>query len=288
MYYNMRIIILFIIFLFIIFLFIIFLCIITEQYININNEYELKKDGCIIIKDVLNLNEINNLHSLCVNGDYKQVKLFIINNNTILSKIHKILDKDYIFQDYIWIIQKSTVHTCHRDNNGDFFNKDQKHPSYTMLLYLEDMERCLGVIPASHHSEYSYMVNFNNAVEHLLCKKGDIILFNANLVHVGALNSRHDNVRIQMKLTHKEDIPVLSYYQNFNKVLNKENNIPESVLLFQKNISCMFPYISNLNQKENIKTLRGTDNGIKIGWLQKIFSYLFYGDSNFYDSPNAF
>lgn len=284
----MRIIILFIIFLFIIFLFIIFLCIITEQYININNEYELKKDGCIIIKDVLNLNEINNLHSLCVNGDYKQVKLFIINNNTILSKIHKILDKDYIFQDYIWIIQKSTVHTCHRDNNGDFFNKDQKHPSYTMLLYLEDMERCLGVIPASHHSEYSYMVNFNNAVEHLLCKKGDIILFNANLVHVGALNSRHDNVRIQMKLTHKEDIPVLSYYQNFNKVLNKENNIPESVLLFQKNISCMFPYISNLNQKENIKTLRGTDNGIKIGWLQKIFSYLFYGDSNFYDSPNAF
>ena len=91
-----------------------------------------------------------------------------------------------------------------------------------------------------------------------------------------------------MKLTHKEDIPVLSYYQNFNKVLNKENNIPESVLLFQKNISCMFPYISNLNQKENIKTSRGTDNGIKIGWLQKIFSYLFYGDSNFYDLPNAF
>jgi hypothetical protein len=193
-----------------------------------------------------------------------------------------------MFQDYIWIIQKSAVHTCHRDNNGDFFNKGQKYPSYTMLLYLEDMEKCLGVIPKSHTNKYSYIVNFNNSVEHLLCEKGDIILFNANLIHVGALNKRHDNIRVQMKLTHKDDVPVLSYYQNFNKVLNKDNTMPDSVLSFQKNISCMFPYISNLTQGENIKSARGTDNGAKVGLGQKIFSYLFYGNSNFYDLPNAF
>jgi len=157
-----------------------------------------------------------------------------------------------------------------------------------MLLYLENMDKCLGVIPTSHHSEYSYMVNFTNSVEHLLCKKGDIILFNANLIHVGALNPRHDNIRIQMKLTHKDDIPVLSYYQNFNKVLNKDNTLPNSVLLFQKNMSCMFPYLSNLTQGENIKSARGSDNGASVGILQKIFSYLFYGNSKFYDLPNAF
>ena len=180
------------------------------------------------------------------------------------------------------------MHTCHRDNNGQFFNEGQKHPSYTIIVYLEDMEKCLGVIPESHHSEYSNIVNFNNSVEHLLCKKGDMILFNANLIHVGALNSKNDNIRIQMKLTHKEDIPILSYFENFNKILNKENNIPQPILLFQKNISCMFPYISNLTQKEIIKTSGGSDNGSKIGWMQKLFSYVFYGNSDFYDLPNAF
>ena len=260
----------------------------TTQYVNKNKRYDLKEDGCCVLKNVIDKNEIDKLHSMCVNGDYKQVKENIIQNKEIHDKLHKIISDDYIFQDYIWIIQKSAVHTCHRDNNGDFFNEGQQHPSYTMLLYLEDMDKCLGVIPTSHHSEYSYMVNFTNSVEHLLCKKGDIILFNANLIHVGALNPRHDNIRIQMKLTHKDDIEVLSYYQNFNKVLNKDNTLPNSVLLFQKNMSCMFPYISNLTQGENIKSARGTDNGASIGLAQKIFSYLFYGNSKFYDLPNAF
>lgn len=260
----------------------------TTQYVNKNRQYNLKRDGCCIIKNVINSNEIKKLHSLCVNGDYKKVKEDIINNTVIQNKIHKMLNKDYIFQDYIFIIQKSAVHTCHRDNNGDFFNEGQKHPSYTMILYLEDMDKCLGVIPATHRNQFSYMVNFTNAVEHLLCKKGDIILFNANLIHVGALNPRHDNIRIQMKLTHKDDIPVLSYFQNFNKVLNNKNNMPDSILSFQKNMSCMFPYLSDLTQDEIKKTARGTDNGASVGIFQKIFSYLFYGNSDFYDLPNAF
>ena len=270
------------------FIFILICAIITKQYVHKNQTYHLKKDGCCILKNVLHETENEKLRKLCVDGDYKAVKKYILENPSIQKRIHSILNKQYTFQDYIWIIQKSAVHTCHRDNNGDFFNKGQQYPSYTMLLYLEDMEKCLGVIPKSHKNQYSYIVNFNNSVEHLLCKKGDIILFNANLIHVGALNKRHDNIRVQMKLTHKEDISVLSYYQNFNKVLNKDNTMPESVLSFQKNISCMFPYLSNLTQGENIKSARGTDNGAKVSMGQKLFSYLFYGNSNFYDLPNAF
>ena len=266
---------------------IIVLCIITEQSVT-TRTLSLKEDGCCILKNVIPSNEIKQLHTLCEKGDYKEVKERIMENASISNKIRSVLNEDYIFQDYIFIIQKSAVHTCHRDNNGDFFNDGQKHPSYTMILYLEDMDKCLGVIPKSHTSEYSYLVNFNNAVEHILCKKGDIILFDANLIHVGALNKRHDNIRIQMKLTHKEDIPVLSYFQNFNKVLNKENKMSHSILSFQKNASCMFPYISNLTQSEIIKSARGSDNGAKISVPQKIFSYLFYGNSQFYDLPNAF
>jgi hypothetical protein len=50
----------------------------------------------------------------------------------------------------------------------------------------------------------------------------------------------------------------------------------------------MFPIISNLTQNENIRSSRGTDNGVEIGFFQKIFSYIFYGNSQFYDLPNAF
>jgi hypothetical protein len=37
----------------------------------------------------------------------------------------------------------------------------------------------------------------------------------------------------------------------------------------------------------NITSVRGSENGVTIGHLQKIFSYLYYGDSNFYDLPNV-
>jgi hypothetical protein len=91
-----------------------------------------------------------------------------------------------------------------------------------------------------------------------------------------------------MKFTHIEDIQTISYYQNFNKVLHKDNNLPFIVKKIQKNFSCMFPIMSNFTQNENIKSARGTDNGAKISLGQKIFSYIFYGNSDFYDLPNAF
>ena len=46
---------------------------------------------------------------------------------------------------------------------------------------------------------------------------GIMIIFDANLIHVGTLLDSDNNIRIQMKVTHKDDIEVLSYYQNFNK-----------------------------------------------------------------------
>jgi hypothetical protein len=195
---------------------------------------------------------------------------------------------DYIFQDYIWIIQKSVVHTCHRDNNGDFFNVGQKHPSYTILIYLEPMEKCLGVIPTSHLEKNSFGINITDKVMNIPCNPGDVIMFNANLIHVGAMNKKDDNLRCQMKISHSEDIPKIIYYQNFNKVLNQSNQLPLFLRHIQKRASCSLPIISDLTQSENIRTSRGSDNGVNIGIYQQFFSYLFYGNKNFYDLPNAF
>lgn len=268
--------------------YILFLFTQKEQVDKPGRHYCIHKDGFTIVKNVLSDFEIEDLRTKCKNGNYQYVKTSLINNTNIRKVITEKLSTDYQFQDYIWIIQKSAVHTCHRDNNGDFFNEGQKHPSYTMLIYLEDMEKCLGVIPESHLSPYSYNTNIMNSLRHLLCNSGDIIIFNANLIHVGAINQKDNSLRIQMKVSHKDDIKVLSYYENYNKVLNDENHIPQSIRKIQKNFSCMFPVMSDLGQKEFISSTRGSDQGATIGMPQKIFSYLFYGNSDYYDLKNVF
>ena len=255
-----------------------------------NNKYDLKEDGFCIYKNVLNNEEIKNLKKYCKEGNYSIVQEYLLKNNNLNDLIQYATNKDYKFQDYIWIIQKSAVHTCHRDNNGDFFNKNQKYPSYTMLVYLEDMEKCLAVIPESHKDPDSYFTNFQNSLKNLLCKSGDVILFNANLIHVGTINSNDNNLRIQLKVTHKDDIPYISYYEKFHKVLNQENTIPIFLRKIQRNISCTFPGISNWTRNEYITSIKHTttDTDKNIGMGQKIFSYIFYGNSDFYDLPNAF
>ena len=268
-------------------LYVIFYCLFSTDVIQ-KRQYDLERDGVCLFPQVLSTKQIEQLKQECMKGQYKEAKEQLIHDKRLITLLQKTLGNEYQFQDYIWIIQKSSVHTCHRDNNGDFFNKGQQYPSYTLLLYLEDMEKCLGVIPTSHKDVNSFNVNITNKVETLLCKKGDAILFNANLIHVGTIHSKDDHLRIQMKVTHRYDIPTLSYYQDFNKILKKDNTMPKELLQFQKNVSCMFPYLSNLTQSDNIQSARGTDNGEKVGLPQKIFSYLFYGNSDFYDLPNAF
>jgi hypothetical protein len=261
---------------------------ISRDSVYVTKTYDLEKDGTSIFNKVISDMEIEKLKQYCKENNYKEVKNKLIHNSKLNNVIRQKLGKDYQFQDYIWIIKKSSVHTCHRDNNGDFFNEGQKYPSYTLIVYLEDMEKCLGIIPKSHKSLSHNNINLTNKVESLLCKSGDAILFNANLIHVGTIQKKNDHLRIQMKITHKDDIPFLSYYEDFNKVLKKDNNIPKSVLHFQRNVSCMFPFISDLTQSENISSSRGSDNGVKVSTSQKMFSYLFYGNSEFYDLPNAF
>jgi len=248
----------------------------------------LENDGVVIHKNIFLNSEIDDYKKKSNENNYKDIKTTIINHPRLNKLIKETIGKDYIFQDYIRIIKKSSVHTCHRDNNGTFFNKGQHYSSYTILIYLEDMEKCLGVIPNSHKNINSFNINLQNNIENILCNKGDIIIFNANIIHVGAINKKNNNLRIQMKITHKDDIDKISYYQNYNKILNKKNKLPKFLIKAQKNLSCMFPIISNLTQNENIKTARGSDNGANIGIFQKIFSYLFYGNANFYDLPNAF
>ena len=251
-------------------------------------KYNLNENGFIIIKNVFTLNELNYLKKNCDINNFKVIKEYLINNLKLKSMIQNNLNEDYIFQDYIFIIKKSMIHTCHRDNNSIFYNIGQTNRSYTMLIYLENMEKCLGVIPNSHIYSDSFNINLTNSVINLLCNKGDIILFDANLIHVGSLNNTNDNLRIQMKITHKDDIKSIMYYNNYNKVLNEDNNLPYYLIKAQQKLSCMFPFISSYTKEGIKKNSEAMKNGDETTVSQKIFSYFFHGNSNFYNLQNAF
>jgi hypothetical protein len=248
-------------------------------------QYNLKKDGVCILKNFISKDEIMHLKKDCEENKYKDAKDYIINNAKINTRIRSCTGKRYEFQDYIFIIKKSAIHTCHRDANGDFFNEGQKYPSYTLLIFLEDMDKCLGVVPKSHTNVNSFGINVSDPVVNLICNKGDAILFNANLIHVGALNQKDNNLRIQMKITHEDDVDAIPYYNNYNKILNEENQLPFFVRKAQRKLSCLVPILSNLSQKEIQRT---SSKGEKTSMFQQWFSYFFYGNSKFYDLPNAF
>ena len=259
------------------------------DYVDKNvSKYQLNSNGIQVFQNMFNDDEIRDMKNHCDKKDYKKVKMYLLSHPKLRKLIDENMGDQYIFQDYIWIIKKSVVHTCHRDNNGDFFNKGQKYPSYTMLVYLENMDKGLGVIPNSHNEMNSYNFNLVDPIINLPCNQGDVIIFNANLIHVGSMNKKDDHLRMQLKVTHKDDIKHIKYYENFNKILDNDNHLPVVLRKAQKKLSCMMPGISNWTQGENIRTARGSVDGVDVGTSQKIFSYMFYGNSKFYDLPNAF
>jgi hypothetical protein len=204
----------------------------------------LQNDGVIIIPNFISDVEIQNIKTNINNNEINKAKQYIINSNNIQTKIAQLFGNDYEFHDYIFLIKKSQFHTCHRDYNGNFFNEGQQFPSYTIIIYLEDMHACLDVIPKSHKSKDAYNYNLTDYTKTLYCNHGDAILFDANLIHNGSLNYNENSMRIQMKISNKADRKVLDFYNNYNKMLNAENNTPMAIKQIQKHVSCQFPAIS--------------------------------------------
>jgi len=210
----------------------------------------LEKNGYQILSNIFQENEIADFIQKSQQKNFQEIQKNIQTHPGLLKRLRECLSsrevERYQFQDYLWIIQKSVVHICHRDNNGDFFNEGQRFPSYTILLYLEDMEPALGVFPGSHRDRYTNAVNLSTPLTQVSCKKGDVVIFNANIVHTGMINDhKEDHLRIQMKFTHREDIEKIAYYENFHKILNTEASLPTWLRKVHQSASCTFPIISD-------------------------------------------
>lgn len=244
------------------------------------NNTDIIYDGFIKKDNILNEKDIIIINNLWDNNDFNSLKKIIHNNINLNNMISEILGNDYILMDYIWYIEKGNVHTCHRDNNGDMFNKGTRR-SYTLLLYIDDLNNCLEVVPQSNNSASNIFIS--PLTQTIKCSNGSAILFDANLIHAGSLESNKQNRRIQLKISHKYDIKKLDYYNNYNKYLSKENNNSITSKYIQKYMTCSLPILSDINQELN-KQSGDTKNEPSI--FQKLYSYVFYSDPNYYRLPD--
>lgn len=232
---------------------------------------QLEKNGIVLIHNALSKQDVENLKKYASNDKIIDAKKYIVNSYPIKSVLNNLLGKEYNFQDYIFLIKRSQFHTCHRDYNGDFYNEKQKHPSYTILFYLDEMEKCLDVLPRSHLTrEHDY--NLSDYTQTVYCRAGDAILFNANLVHNGSLNEDDKNMRIQMKVSHISDQTTLEFYNKYNKILNVDSNDPMIFKRLQKHVSCQFPILSNYIKQYD---KNNTDNNRQNVSTSSFFSSLF-------------
>lgn len=243
------------------------------------NEYNLTNDGFKFMPGLLGISKVNEIKNLISKKNYLLVKDDITKDQCLASKILTQIGPGYIFQNYMLVIKKSAIHTCHRDSNGTLFNPELKNQTYTLLIFLENMDRCLGVIPKSHKNLNDNFINPSNNMISFTSKPGDALLFNSNIYHVGEINNKPDNLRLQFKICHFEDEKHISYYNNYFKILNQNNNYPKFIQIIQKNFTCFIPGVSNFSQGQ----IQTDSNQEDQSDISKLFSKIMYGNSNFYN-----
>lgn len=194
-----------------------------------------KSDGYKIIENLINEKDVIYILNLWENKNYNGIKQYFLKNNNINKKIKEILSDDYILIDYVYVIENSAIHTYHRDYTSSKNYNNLKYNSYTMILYLDDTNSGLNIIPGSHDDNASIYLK-DNSIK-LNVNKGSAILFDADLLHAGSAIQK-DTKRhcIQFKVIHKEDIKKLPHLLNYYVLINRPNDKTH----FLKNIETGF------------------------------------------------
>ena len=188
-------------------------------------------------------NEVNLLLEYAEHDENKKASDYVRNSQKVIEAKNRVLGTDYVFADYSFILKKSQLSSCHRDDNGTMINKDSQYPSYTIIVFLKSMENCLKVIDKSHTKQEGFY--FTQPPEDIKCTPGQMIIFDSNLVHAGAFNKNINNTRIQMKLVHHNDIENHPELKNFHKELKNDNKPTHFAKMIDQPISCIAPVIAD-------------------------------------------
>lgn len=224
----------------IVFIFLILLVIFV--YINHWNVKKSDPDGYHVL-NMFTQEEVNHLLKLSKHKKYEYIYDYITTHPRVLQNIRGVIGDGYEFKNYLLSIEKSSVSTCHRDENGQFFNKDLKHPSYTILFYLKQLNGCLDIVENSHTQHNIVNTKLLKTIE---CKPGQAIIFDADMIHSGTKHDMDDTTRIQLKLHHKDDV-FPKYLENMKLSLDASKS-SGSVSNIMRNISCTFPIIGDITR----------------------------------------
>lgn len=186
--------------------------------------------------------QVDELLALVRAKKFDEAYAYITEDPKVRAEVFGILGPDYEFKKYMLAIEKSSVATCHRDENGQYFNQTMKYPSYTILVYLKELDGCLEVVERSH--EQSVVFNFKS-LKTIPCVPGQAILFDADMIHSGSSNAGSVNTtRVQLKLGHVDD-QLPEYLQDLKKNLNASKDSSTMGALY-RNVSCTVPIVSDL------------------------------------------
>lgn len=232
--------------------------------------------GYFIMDNLLSKNEVDLVLSYWDKGDFVFIKQFFLNNQNITSKIHEILPEEYVLIDYTYVIENSSIHTFHRDYTSSKNYNNLKYSSYTMILYLDDSDTGLNIIPGSHKD--NSCIYFYNRAKKLHFIPGTAVIFDADILHAGSIVDSEVKRRcIQFKIIHKDDMDKLLSLQNYHVLINRPNN--KFILLkeIESILTRHFPIFMDIFQG-HIKTSFSEDKTM----IQNIVSKIIFSDTDFY------
>jgi len=147
------------------------------------NVYTLKDDGICIL----------------YNPEYTT------NYDILETDILQNLPSGYLFLDYVYKIENSSLSTFHRDVTSSQYIYKTKYPVYTAILYKYSGE-LLSFCPGSNFTYpfvWSRIVNMSGS-------SGTVFLFNCDILHAGCDNNcALKREVVQYKICHVEDVDLL-------------------------------------------------------------------------------
>lgn len=211
------------------------------------NRNSLNDNGYIILRNKLSEQDINNF-LLCIQNDntvdYKIVKSFI--DNPFLSAIHQNIpnfsNPSYVKFRFSNNNNSSDASTFHSDIYN--FSNMETLPIYTCLCYFDDSQ--LQLVPGSHkksqNNSISVLQSFSNK-EIIEMKRGDILVFHANLHHRGINFGSSPNRRLLQVFEVFPDSEIYDkHFNNLVTVITYESFLMKCVNKILYLIS-KFPYV---------------------------------------------
>lgn len=215
----------------------------------------LEEHGYIIFRDVIDKQSINyGRNQINSKVNYYKLKPFI--DIEMMSKINILtnMDLDYIKYRVSNSNNSSDAGAFHRD----IHTYDKTQPIYTCLAYLD--ESILEIIPRSHKELCISYLDFNKFYKskiQLRMKPGDLLLFNASLLHRGIFYKNNTDNRRLIQLFDCVNVKNIKEFEKTILHIPCRNNCSSFISNFLININ-KNKYTSNLlNRLALISSFRG-------------------------------